>query len=99
MPNTLTTAQLQGYLNQPATTLPGSSNFESIVNGVYSQLGQQGYGYANLAAGLVNCNTLSGNVAQNFMGNYANSQGISLSSSQTQKIELDSLEIINAPNA
>ena len=106
MPNALTAAQLQGYLSQLAETSPGSSNFESVVNGVYSQLSQQGYGYANLAAGLVTCSTLSGNVAQNFMANYASSQGVALSSSQIQKIELDManayvntlLQMASAPN-
>jgi hypothetical protein len=88
MPNTLTTAQLQVLTNQLATTSPGAANFQSVVNGVYSQLAAQGYGYANLAAGLVTCSTLSGKVAQNFMANFASAQGSSLSNAQIQNIEL-----------
>jgi hypothetical protein len=89
MPNTLTVSQLQSLTNQLATTSPGASNFQSIVSNVYTQLSQNGYGYATLAEGVITCSTLSGNIAQNFISGYASSQGTTLTNTQTQKIELD----------
>lgn len=81
MPNTLTTAQLR-----TAQSMITSGN----VTGFYNYMAGQGYGYANLALGVVQCSFLSGgSTAQNYMVIQAAQMGITLTPSQVGAIEVN----------
>lgn len=81
MPNTLTIAQL----NSVKTMIDRGD-----LVGFYNYMSSQGYGYANLAKGVVECSTLSGgSTAQNFMTQMAVEQGIKLTADKVVKIEID----------
>jgi hypothetical protein len=79
MPNTLTTSQL---LSAQAMITNGN------VLGFYDYMASQGYGYANLAKGVVECTLLSGgSTAQNFMTQEAARRGISMTEQQVHSVE------------
>ena len=81
MANILTTAQLQD-----ARIMIDNGN----LKGFYDYMASNGYGYANLAKGVVDCTTLSGGTtAQNFMAQAAAAKGISLSGDLIRKTEID----------
>lgn len=82
MPSTLTTGQLQYAKSLLSDGTP------EAMNSFYAYMSGQGYGYANLAIGLINCSTFSGNTAQAFMLNAAQQQGLSLTANQISNIEL-----------
>lgn len=65
MPKTLTTAQLE-----TAKAMIGSGTPTELSN-FYDYMYQQGYGYAALANGVVNCQWATGTTAQNYMINSA----------------------------
>jgi hypothetical protein len=84
MPSPISASTLKGYLDtlsQPGITPADASK-------IYNQLSQQGYGYATLANDLVTGSSLSGQVAKNFMSNYAASLGGALTDTQTNNIEV-----------
>lgn len=79
MPNSLTTVQL---LSAQAMITSGD------VLGFYNYMASQGYGYANLAKGVVECTLLSGgSTAQNFMVQEAERRGITLSDQKVFDVE------------
>jgi hypothetical protein len=80
MPKSLAPTDLQ-----TAKTLLDSGNLVSF----YGYLSSQGYGYANLASGVVECTTLSGGTtAQSFMMQAAAQQGVTLTAISVGKIEM-----------
>ncbi|MDI2590608.1 hypothetical protein POF45_04060 [Pseudomonas sp. 681] len=81
MPKTLTTAQLE-----TAKAMIGSGTPTELSN-FYDYMYQQGYGYAALANGVVNCQWATGTTAQNYMINSAGAQGVILDAAAIQKIE------------
>ncbi len=79
MPNLLTTAQLIG-----AKAMIADGN----VLGFYDYMASQGYGYANLAKGVVECTLLSGgSTAQNFMVQEAARRGITMTEQKVLDVE------------
>lgn len=71
MPNSLTTSQLTS-----AKVMITNGN----ILGFYNYMASQGYGYANLAKGVVECTLLSGgSTAQNYMMQETARSGITLS--------------------
>lgn len=79
MPSTLTTAQLND-----AKTMIATGN----VVGFYNYLASQGYGYANLGKGVVECTLLTGgSTAQNFMVQEATRRGITMTEGQVLAVE------------
>ena len=92
MPNPLTTDEL----NQAKTLLNSGTTAaekKSALNSFYQYMSDQGYGYADLAQGLVNGSTMSGNTALDFLQNAANAQGVTLSNQDVQNIEMTFLRI------
>lgn len=79
MPNSLTTAHLT-----TAQTMITNGN----LLGFYSYMASQGYGYADLARGVVECTLLSGgSTAQNFMLQEAARRGITMTEQQVIAVE------------
>src|SRR5450830_849796 len=89
MPNVLTSAQLQS-LSSDLNSFSSGTNDEktSAITAIYNYLSDNGYGYATLASGLVTGSTLSGDVAKNFMANYAATNGSPMTVDTQVNIEL-----------
>ena len=81
MPNQLTTQQLTN-----AKAMIANGNITGFYNYMYSQ----GYGYANLAKGVVECSLSSGGAtALQYMTDVAKQAGITLTAQKVAKIELE----------
>jgi Ca2+-binding RTX toxin-like protein len=80
MPNPLTTTELQA-----ARTMIDQGNLVGFYNYMYNQ----GYGYANLAKGVVECTTESGgSAALQFITQAAKEQGVILTAAQVGQMEV-----------
>src|SRR5450830_974472 len=89
MPNVLTTAQLQSFSSDLSSFSSGTNDEKtSAITTIYNYLSDNGYGYATLASGLVTGSTLSGDVAKNFMANYAATNGSPMTVDTQVNIEL-----------
>src|SRR5450830_1141654 len=91
MPNAMTTAQLQSLLqglNSASSDGATLNQIAGAISGVYNTMSANGYGYANLASGLVTGSTFSGDVAKNFMTNFAAENGTPMSAQTVTNIKL-----------
>ena len=82
MPSQITVAQIQGLEQQFLSGSP--PNTEGFYQALYSTYG---YGYAQLAEGVVSNSNLSGIVAQQYMQNSAALQGVTLTPAVISNIE------------
>lgn len=83
-PTPLTASQMSNLSsilnNQSLTTSQRSAQY-------YQTLASYGYNYGNLAEGVVNNNTLAGQIANNFIQDYANANGITYNSTTASNIQ------------